>query len=53
MRSVCKLMAGAKLSFTLPDMAIQEIVPHHTQEIAPEIEKKEEDATLHIVSFPV
>ena len=28
-------MAGAKLSFTLPDMAIQEIVPHHTQEIAP------------------
>jgi hypothetical protein len=34
-------MAGAKLSFTLTDMVIQEIVPHHTQELAPEIEKKE------------
>jgi len=28
-------------------MVIQEIVPHHTQEIAPEIEKKEDYATLH------
>jgi hypothetical protein len=27
-------------------MVIQEIVPRHTQEIAPEIEKKEDYATL-------
>ena len=31
-------MAGAKLSFTLPDMVIQEILPHQIQELAPEFD---------------